>query len=76
MKIQPITSIYIFVLLDVTCYTQELELGDKLQSLKESEWQKRVALERENTQLQEKVAAHERFITICTYSVIHTSIRT
>ena len=49
-------------------------MGDKLQSLKESEWQKRVALERENTQLQEKVAAHERFITICTYSVIHTSI--
>ena len=42
---------------------KEVELDAQLQVLRHSEWQKRVALERENTVLQEKLAAHERFGT-------------
>ncbi|CAI8035516.1 hypothetical protein GBAR_LOCUS19920 [Geodia barretti] len=39
---------------------KEVELDTQLQALRQSEWQKRVVLERENTVLQEKLAAHER----------------
>jgi hypothetical protein len=43
---------------------KEVELDTQLQALRQSEWQKRVALERENTVLQEKLAAHEREMRI------------
>ena len=52
------------------CNPQEQELELQMQALRESEWGKRVVLEKENTVLEEKVAEEERllynFTCICT----------